>query len=379
MTDDATRTLRAGRQALVGSLGILATLLLKAAQGSSFDAGGKPTDVAAGDVNGDRRLDLVIASSGSDAITVLLGDGKGGFRPAPGSPFPAGRKPHLVALADLDGDGRLDCAATEHDGNEVRVLLGKGDGSFRLASTPRFVALARTPPHNHGLSAIDVSGDGKPDLITTNHADDSVSVLLGDGRGLFTPAPGSPFSAGKGPYPHASGDMNGDGAIDLVVPDVGAGTVTVLRNDGKGRFAALPAPARVSGRPFQVALGDVDRDGKLDAVVACDEAPARLLRGDGKGGLVPGPAIDTGGQVQDVALADVDGDRKLDLVAARRGTIVVLKGDGKGGFSLARGSALAAGDGIYSVTVADLDGDGRADVAAPDMLRNRVAVLLSRP
>jgi hypothetical protein len=366
---------------MVGEVALAAAALLAPAPGSPIVVGKTPIDVATGDVNGDRRIDLVVAVSGADAIAVLLGDGKGAFRAAPGSPFAAGRKPHLVALADLDGDGKLDCAATEHDGSEVRVFLGKGDGTFRRGSPPAFTALARGIPHNHGLAALDVSGDGKADLVTTNHNDGSVSVLLGNGKGSFEPAPGSPFAAGKAPYPAALGDVGGDKALDIVVPNVGSGTVTVLTNDGKGRFRALPDPARVAGRPFQVALGDVDRDGKLDAVAASDEAASvRVLRGDGKGGLSPLAAgVATGGPVQDVALADVDGDRKLDLVCARRGSILVLRGDGKGGFAAARPEDIVvAGDGIYSVTVADLNGDGKADVVAPDTLRERVVVLLAR-
>jgi len=85
-----------------------------------------------------------------------------------------------------------------------------------------------------------VDGDGKLDLVTANNEDDDVSVLLGDSKGGFARAPGSPFPVGRSPYPIELADVNGDGKLDVVAPNSGPGrrTVTVLLGDGRGAFSS---------------------------------------------------------------------------------------------------------------------------------------------
>jgi hypothetical protein len=176
--------------------------------------GGAPTSVVAADVSGNGRADLVVPVADSTgrvtAIEVLLGNGSGGFAEAPGSPVGilAG-KSLSVAVADLTGDGRPDLIVANTNRNELSLLRGDGTGGFARAET---IASARGP---RAIASGDFDGNGKPDLaaLTSN----GVAVLLGDSSGAFHAAPGSPV---PGRYHLAVADLTGDGKSDLVTDSV---------------------------------------------------------------------------------------------------------------------------------------------------------------
>src|SRR5208283_737119 len=129
------------------------------APGSPFTVGSGPQSVAVGDFNGDGKLDLAIANRGSNTVTVLLGNGTGGFKAAPGSPFPAGTQPYSVAVGDFNGDGKLDLAIANAGGNNVTILLGNGAGGFVEAPNSPFPA--GTQPYSVAVG--DFNGNGKRD------------------------------------------------------------------------------------------------------------------------------------------------------------------------------------------------------------------------
>ena len=172
-----------------------------------FDVSDFPWAIAAGDMNGDRLLDLVTANAGG--VTVILNDGAGGFQPAIHQSFGNGSTYAHVALGDLDGDGKLDVVtAAAGGGGGVTIYLGKGDGSLR---SPTNIPLPAVD-----IALADLNRDGALDIAVKP----GLNVLLGDGKGGFC-APrffsASPITSGG----IATGDLNGDGKIDLVAFSVG--------------------------------------------------------------------------------------------------------------------------------------------------------------
>jgi VCBS repeat protein/putative Ig domain-containing protein/FG-GAP repeat protein len=189
-------------------------------------SGGLSAGAAVGDVNGDGRLDAIVANSGTttlggSGVTVSLGKGDGTFTLASGSPIPLGKNLSAIVTADFNGDGKLDLAVTDAGGNAVLILLGNGDGTF---GTPTTIPVGNQP---YAIVAADFDNDGKLDLAVANYADGTITLLLGNGDGTFTQA-GSPHAVGHGPYQIVAADFNGDGKLDLATANLSDGTVSIL-------------------------------------------------------------------------------------------------------------------------------------------------------
>jgi uncharacterized protein (TIGR03437 family) len=344
---------------------------LVAAPGSPFVAGSGLYSVAVGDFNGDGKQDLVTEDYFGGNVVVLLGDGKGGFTPAAGSPFAAGAVPVAVTVGDFNGDGNQDLAVSNVRGT-VTVLLGDGSGGFTEAPGSPFNA--GTSPYS--IAVGDFNGDGIQDLAvgSLNLGVNTVTVLLGNGVGGFAPAPGSPFAVGEGPLSIVVGDFNGDGIQDLATANLGdfdGNTVTVLLGDGTGGFAPAPgSPFTVGTEPWSIAVGDFNGDGIQDLAAATGLGVTVLL-GNGKGGFTeaPGSPFTVGGGPQSIAVGDFNGDGIPDLAAATGAGVTVLLGNGLGGFTVPTGSQYAVGGVYYPpgavfLTVGDFNGDGIPDLAA---------------
>jgi len=342
------------------------------------EQGDNPRWVDLGDLNADGNVDLVTANNGSNDVSVLLGDGLGGFAASPGSPLTVGDGPNAVALGDVNDDGNADLVTANAGSNDISVLLGDGIGGFAPAAGSPF--MAGDLPQSVTLG--DVDADDNLDLITTNLVSNDVSVLLGDGTGQFTAATGSPFAVAVGPRTAAVDDVNADGNADLVVANAVSDDISVLLGDGTGQFnSAAGSPFTAGNGPHSIVLSDMDGDGNVDGVVSnAVSNDIVLLLGDGNGGFAPAAAspFAVGGLPQEVTVEDFDVDGSLDLVTANAGSndVSVLLGDGVGGFTTATGSPFSVGISPLSVAVGDIDGDGNADLVTANERSDGLSLLL---
>ena len=302
------------------------------AQGSPFPAGHLPNDIAVADMNGDGFRDLVIANHQSPDITILLGDGKGGFTPAPGSPFDVHSKPHPhgVAVADFNGDGVPDVVTDSWGTNQIELLLG--DGKAGLITPGRYFTVGHRPYER--LRTADFNNDGFPDVVTTNLDDGTVTILLGDGKGGLNEAQGSPFPAGAKPWQVYVGDINGDGNADLVVipyqrdiANSSQNAVTVLLGNGHGSFTPMPGtPLSLEGcrGPDSVTAGYL-MPGKHMIAVLCAESRDLMLFERDSSGRYNASRMPTKGGWGSVAFARLTDDPRGELITANNndGTITI--------------------------------------------------------
>jgi FG-GAP-like repeat/FG-GAP repeat len=320
-------------------------------------------------------------------VTILLGDGRGGFTPAKGSPFPAGQEPNDIAIGDLNRDGKLDLAFANHTAKHLTVLLGDGRGGFAPAPGSPFAVAVR--PHTHGVAVGDLNGDGNPDLLTDSWGDDQVAILLGDGKGGFKPGPF--LAVGKHPYQRVRiADLNGDGKDDILTTNLEGDSVTVLLGDGKGGFrpsAGSPFPCGDS--PFFVGVGDLDGDGKPDLAVVNSPSSTTdrrgrdgltILLGDGKGGFktMAGSPFATGRIPNRLAVGDVNGDGVADVAVTNTesNSVSLFLMSRRG--AVASSSTIAVGKEPGGIAIHDLNGDGKGDIVVADNGDNNVLVIWGR-
>ncbi len=302
----------------------------------TYDSGGRvATSVVVADINGDHKPDLVVSNcgpsnvdackTGTAVVGVLVGNGDGTFQPV--VVYESGwQGTYSVAVADVNGDSKLDLLVAHLGGSDfgngaVGVLLGNGDGTFRPAEIYQLVSGS-----TYSLAVGDVNGDGKPDLLVADTCvnpeqctQGAVGVFLGNGDGSFQPeityGSGGPFA-----FAIAKGDVNGDGKPDLLGTDGSSNKLGVLLGNGDGTFQPAVTYSSGSGAAWSLTLADVNADDKLDALVThFFDGTLGVLLANGDGTFQSAITYDSGGSSPgSVAVGDLNGDGLPDVVISER-------------------------------------------------------------
>jgi len=375
--------------AAAGASTIVRKTSFAAAPGSPFHSGvgDAPISVAAGDFNRDGFLDLAIANSSDNSVTVLLGHGDGTFTPH-ATLDTGGNLTTAVAVGDFNNDGKLDVVVAEIPGGlsgifngitgslggTISVFLGDGTGSF---GDRKDSDVGADLPD--ALAVGDFNGDGKLDAAVANLNNQNVSVLLGHGDGNFDLASGSPIHTGHRPTSVAVADFNLDGKLDIAVTNAEDNNVLILLNNGNGTFVSAPSgPIATGARPVSVVAADFNGDGRPDLAVAnLLSSTVSIFLGNGTGAFQLVKELHTGRYPSAISARDFDNDGKPDVAVVNQLSeiVSVFLGDGAGSFGPPRNFSL---DGHpQSIAAGDFNKDGQLDVAVGNVATKSVSVILN--
>jgi FG-GAP-like repeat len=450
--------------------------VLRGAAGAAFappqvaPAGNVPLALTAADLDGDGSPDLAVAANSSRGVVLLAGTGDGGLQPAgvvrigagavavaagdldavghddlvgvdPSTGFavvslsrgcgppesalalPAGPACWEADVADFDTDGWPDVVAVEpFYSPQLFIHHGSASGDF-MPSVPLSLPGNSDPMSLH---AVDMDGDGAPDLVMCLQNDELITVAQGLGDGSF--APPKPWWAGHGPMSLAIADFSLDGRLDFVVSASEDFGLWYLQQKPSGAFASASYVPVDDWSPGDIAVGDLDEDGWLDIVgtrefqgdllVLMAEAPGSwgapveqalatqpedlvladlggdghldaltadgdarsvsVFTGNGQGGFAPPVAHALPGAAPTVDVGDVDSDGALDVLACSTpdDSLVVLRGLGGGLLDAAIAFGLGEGEGVRELRLADANADGRLDAVTANSTSGDVSVLL---
>lgn len=360
-----------------------------------YNTGGtSPSSITSADFNKDGRIDLAVVDSGSNDVSILLNNGSGVFSVSQTIPFstlfPGSLLGQIVA-ADLNGDGSIDLAVTDQSSNNrVFILLNMGDGTFAAPvaySTGVFPAVSES----FAIAVGDFDGVNGLDLAIANRGQlagtSFITVLLNDGSGVFSMAPGSPFDTNPGlaPTDIVAADFNGDGNLDLATANRDTNDVTVFRGNGNGTFQTPGVSFSVlpgGSSPSSLVSADLNGDGFIDIAVANNATSnVTVFLNNGLGSFTEAAgspfSLGTDAFPFDITAADFNCDGVIDLATPNAGSdnVSILINNGSGGFSTP--FQFPTGAGPLSITVADFNGDGRIDIATANEDSSNVSVLLN--
>ena len=360
-------------------------------------AGQGPTGIASADFDGDGRPDVVVADGDSTNIEVFLNKSTPGvfsFTQQYYFALPNSDVPGAVAVGDMDGDGKPDIIVSTVLSPRIYVFLNTSTaGAISFASPVQFAQGS----YCLGLTVGDCNGDGKPEIVEVNIADNTVSVYANNstvGNLAFAARMNLTPGSSDVPYAVVVSDIDGDGMADIATADAGSNSISVFHNTGSpgGALSFAPyADFSAGGTPESIAAGDLDGDGKPDIVTGnYGGNTISLLHNTSTSGNVSfaaSAALPAGSSPQAVAIGDLDGDGKPDVITANfadNDVSVFRNTSTSGTIALAAQVTYATDRAPFSIAAVDMDGDGFPDLSIAadngnvfDVLHNQGSVSAS--
>jgi len=338
------------------------------------------------DLNRDGHVDLITRHLLQQRIRVFLGDGKGGLQAVANDALVLEYRPGMIAVADVNGDSFADIAVASSDRDDVDLFFGNGKGGFARAPGAPYSTSDSRESITRGVQLADTNNDQRLDIIIFNGLENTFAILLGDGRGHFSPGPRVKGERSRQTrYTFAFGDLDRNGYIDAVIGTREAsgrepGRLAILWGDENGGFKERTPPLKIEPNPHFITLGDINGDRVPDIVVSHGNSTELTLLINDRGTFSPAPAspLDIGTEAYDIVIEDVNADKRPDLLVATAGSATVLLNNGQNRFVDAPGSPFEATRGAYRLAAVDIDGNGKLDLVTSSFETNRIAVLLAR-
>jgi hypothetical protein len=321
--------------------------------------------IVVSDFNNDNYQDIAAVFSGNDSLGIFFGYGNGSFTSMMIYSTGNGSQPNDIAVGDFNNDGRSDIVVTNSGTNNIGILLGYGNGSFAAIMT--YSTGADSVPIS--VAVDDFNNDDQLDLAVTNYNATSVGVLLGYGNGTFSIVKIYSTGPSSAPCSVAVGDFNSDNRSDIVVANGGINSVGVLLGYGDGMFGnQVTFSTGYYSQPYWVTVGDFNSDNRLDIATAnFNGSNVGILLGYGNGTFVDVIPYSTGAGSAPlcVAVGDFNNDNRLDIAVSNSGTktIVVLFGFGDGSFLLGTTYSTGIESLPYVLAIGDFNNDTRLDIA----------------
>jgi gliding motility-associated-like protein len=347
--------------------------------GVTLPAGTQPRAVAIADLNADGKPELIVVNQGSRFISVFKNSGAAGTLVLDTKiDFLVGLAPLSIKIADIDGDGRPDLVVANGGSMSATVLLNTSTaGSISFAARVDFSVTAS----HVGMGIGDLDGDGKPDLVVPNNNLDIITIL----RNTSSPGVASfaaPITIAAGNYPSLVevNDLDGDGKADLAVTNTNSNDLSVFRNTSTLGLITFGTPINLATgtTPYGLSSGDLNGDGRIDLAVA-NTASATIsvfVNTSLPGVMAFAGKADFATAVDpfSVAIADINGDGRPELVSANRSSdnITVLRNTGT--FASFPRLDFATGSNPQGLAMGDLDADGRPEVVVTDYQANTISV-----
>ena len=340
----------------------------------------QPTFVVTGDVNNDNQTDSAVVNSNDLSVNIYLGYGNGSFSRPMSVALELPALPLSLALGDFNNDTHLDLVVGHRGISSIDVFLGCGNGTFYLKE--RYSSTVYSDVYS--MAVDDLNNDGRLDIVAVIYESDYIYILQGHGDGSFTEYTVFLMTNVSTLRWVAVADLNNDSFVDIVVANSLANNICILFGDGHGNFTNITTLSTGDdSRPVSISIADLNKDSRLDIVVANRLSVNILIFSGSDNGTFSSPRIyplDCNYDLLVVQLSDVNNDTVFDILLvnynASNSAIIILYGLDNGHFALPSIYDTGVGTQPSSIAVADFNQDRKIDLVFTNSNQNTVGLML---
>ncbi|CAF0849676.1 unnamed protein product [Adineta ricciae] len=338
----------------------------------------QPCRITTGDFNNDNWMDVVVVNCVTNSIGIFINTGNGSFAHQVTYSTGSGSWPMAVIVDDFNEDRCLDIAVANNGANSIGIFSGYGNGTF--ASQLTYGTGTNSAPHS--IASGDIDGDNLTDIVVANYLSSNVVILRGYGNGSFQLQNTLSAGSSAGPQSLVLADIDNDHLLDVILVSYLAANLGVFLGRSDGNFSTqITYSTGLGSLPYSVVVGDMNKDGQLDAVVAnYGTSCAGIFIGYGNGSFAAQKIYSTRGDANPwkISVADVNYDNRLDLIVVNYASnyVDIFLANNNGTFYKYMTYSTGSNSAPNSITIADLNGDNLLDMVTANYGTNNVGIFI---